>query len=70
MQSFTRSQKSRKTERNFEEEEELRRRNLYLQKLNAKGSLVKAEFEKHKKRIMLSGTELSKTNEVKVTQKL
>jgi len=57
----------RHRERRQEEEEEEKRKALYLQKLKAKSILVKAEFEKHKKEIMLSGSDISKTNETKVT---
>jgi len=56
----------RHRERRKEEEEEAKQKARYLEKLKAKSELVRAEFEKHKKEIMLSGSDISKTNEAKV----
>lgn len=62
----TKSYRIRNKERNPEEEEEFQKKNRYLEKLRAKTTLIKAEFERHKKKILLSGTETLKSNEAKV----
>lgn len=52
--------------RNQEEEEEAKKKAQYLEKLKQKSNLVRAEFEKHKKKLLLSVSEASKANEAKV----
>ena len=64
--SRSKSRGIRHKERNIEEEQEAIRKAKYNESLKVKNALVKSEFERHKKKIMLSGSEISKTNEAKV----
>ena len=64
--SRSRSNKIRHKERTIEEEEQARRRAKHNEQLKAKDAIIKIEFERHKKKIMLSSTEISKNNELRV----
>lgn len=63
----SKSRKFRDKEKTLQEEEEALKKTRHLEKLSAKNNLIKAEFEKHKKRLLLSVSDMSKTFEAQVT---
>lgn len=62
----SKSRKFRDKEKTVQEEEEAAKKARHLEKLKAKNNLIKAEFEKHKKRLLLSTSDMSKTFEAQV----
>jgi serine phosphatase RsbU (regulator of sigma subunit) len=63
----SKSRKFRDKEKTLQEEEEALKKSRHLEKLSQKNNLIKAEFEKHKKRLLLSVSDMSKTFEAQVT---